>query len=138
MTDTAAVAAFQDETAARAAVLRDKLIDETKVCFIDLPICGETRRLRLDVNAWCDVETDAAVSVGPMAVYRHLIDGRATPALIRAIITHALKGGAAEPDYKPGPLVDRLLSDYPFGVAVGVAEMAVAAWLVGVDAPKVA
>ena len=133
MTDINAAEAVQEHTADRRAYLRERLTNGAgKVTYVDLPICGQEHRLRFDFNAWCDVELEAAVT-GPVAAYRQLVEGRASPLLVRAMILNALKCGSDDAEFKPGPLVDRLLADYPFGVAIGIAEVAVAAFLVGVD-----
>lgn len=115
----------------RAGVLRD-LIDKAgkRVTFVDLEIAGETYRLLLDVNAWCDVEEESGARA-PIQTYRELGLGLAGARTVRAIIRHALKTGGG-PDLKAGPIVDRFMADYPFSVATGIAETALAAWLVGV------
>jgi len=135
MTETTIAEALQDHSASRHAFLRDQIASAAgKVCSVDLDICGQARRLRLDFNAWCEVERDASAP-GPVQAYRQIVDGRSSAALVRAVILNGLKCGSGDPEFKPGPIVDRLLAEYPFAVAQGIAEVVVAAWLVGVDKP---
>lgn len=118
----------------KTAVLR-QLVDGAakRVTFVDVDFGGETHRLRLDVNAWCDVEEDAG-PVAPIQTYRDITQGSVRAQTVRAIIRNGLRTGS--PDLKSGPVVDTLMSDYPFSVAAGIAEIALAAWLVGAPPPK--
>ena len=118
-----------------AALNEARASGEGKVTFVDLSIGQDRFRFQLRVNEICD--EPALNAFGPMELYQRVVTGKGTPREIAGVIRAGLKGaqrGQAEP-VKVGPIVDRIMDDYPFATGVAMAETILAAYLVGIDPP---
>lgn len=108
---------------------------EGKVTCAKIVIGQDSYMVRLRVNEWCD--EPAIANSGPVEMYQRVVSGRASAKEIMSILRAGMKGAQRNVDDPPkvGPIIDRIMDDYPFSVAVSAAEVTLAAWLVGIDPP---